>query len=331
MKPASSPAVRERRFPSAVHPAVEELELHGLQWCQRFGMLPNEERTEVFKLSKFGWLGGRTYGRVGFEEACLATRYLIWLFMNDDWTDTLPLEQVRVHEQHLLGVLEGADPADREVVPTVSALRDVWKDVQAMAAPLCQQRFKLHLGKYIRSTTWEAGNRRVLRVPDLEAYLEMRLVTGAMDSVLDLIEITQHLCLPDAVLRHEVVAEMALCVCHLINWSNDVGSLEREARQGDVHNLVMVLRQQHELSMEEAIRRATRMYDEMLERFVALERRLPSFGAEEDAALRLYVVGLEDWLQGYEDWFREDSQRYALDSWGLGGMVSNRGVPSSNS
>jgi hypothetical protein len=94
-----------------------------------------------------------------------------------------------------------------------------------------------------------------------------------------------------------------------VAWFNDIVSLEKELRVGDVHNLVIVLRQEYHLSVQEAVAQAARLFNARMREYVELERRLPSLGVESDARLQRYLAGLRCWVRGNMDWSYE-SARY---------------------
>jgi hypothetical protein len=112
------------------------------------------------------------------------------------------------------------------------------------------------------------------------------------------------------------VAEQALLqrmvqACNnIVCWSNDLFSCAKEARQGDVHNLVLVLQHAQQLSLQEAINEAVRMHNEEVAIFVALEKLLPLKGLESDYELLRYVSVLRSWIIGNYDWSTKDTGRY---------------------
>jgi 5-epi-alpha-selinene synthase len=89
---------------------------------------------------------------------------------------------------------------------------------------------------------------------------------------------------------------------NVVCWSNDIISLDKEMKRGDVHNLVLALRCEHQLVLQEAIDHAGELHDAEVRAFIDLEPRLPSFGAAVDAELARYVVILRSWMRGNLDW-----------------------------
>ncbi len=76
---------------------------------------------------------------------------------------------------------------------------------------------------------------------------------------------------------------------NVISWSNDIIGLEIEMKRRDVHNLVLVLQQEYQLTLQEAINRAAELCNEEVRKFMDLESCRPSFGPVTDPKLQHYV------------------------------------------
>jgi hypothetical protein len=69
--------------------------------------------------------------------------------------------------------------------------------------------------------------------------------------------------LPDDVLEHPIILRLHLLASRMIGWHNDIVSLPKElSRQGDVINLVITLRDTHEVAIEDAYQMALNVHDE---------------------------------------------------------------------
>jgi 5-epi-alpha-selinene synthase len=130
----------------------------------------------------------------------------------------------------------------------------------------------------------------------------MRPYTGAVYNYLLLIESVGRLELPASVHTHSTVQQLAQMTNNIICWANDLMSLEKELRHGDVHNLVFVLHREQQRSLSEAISIVVAMHDAEVQRFCALAACLPSFTAAVDADLKQYVVGMQFWIRANMDW-----------------------------
>ncbi len=133
----------------------------------------------------------------------------------------------------------------------------------------------------------------------------MRPLTGGLSIVDELVEIVEGTHLPQEVRDHASVRRLIDASHNVTCWANDVLSLEKELRHGDVNNLVMVLREADGLGLQEAVDRAVAMHDAEVDAFVGLSGRLPSFGPYVDAKLERYVSSLKARMRGVLDWSHE--------------------------
>jgi hypothetical protein len=126
-----------------------------------------------------------------------------------------------------------------------------------------------------------------------EEYRKNRDTTGYMRVLLTLTQRLWPFAVPDRV--HEDAAFRALiepCVwAH--NMLQDLFSVEREAIQGDVHNIVFCLEYHRRLTRPEAFRTAVSMFRGQVAEFVRAEAELP-------AALDRLEVPLADCTRSYE-------------------------------
>ena len=88
-------------------------------------------------------------------------------------------------------------------------------------------------------------------------------------------------------------------------WANDVLSLEKELRQGEVNNLVVVLLDAQGSGLQKAVDSAVAMHDAEVDAFVEASRNLPQFGTSVDARLERYVSSLKARMRGVLDWSLE--------------------------
>ena len=120
--------------------------------------------------------------------------------------------------------------------------------------------------------------------------------------MLAFIELCEHIELPPNLRGTSVVRRLNRLTNNVISWSNDLFSLEKELRQGELLNLVVALRAEYGLTLQAAVTRAAQMHDAEVRAFLELESHLPSFGAQADALLKRYIAGLRSWMRGNVDW-----------------------------
>jgi hypothetical protein len=297
-------------FPSAISPHAAEAQHATVAWARRLHLVP-QDGGRLHRLQN-GILMARAYPSAEPEMLQIAADWGTWLFTLDDQCDEAGLGQdpeqlVQLHVR-LLDILQGAPPC-AEDLPHVHGLWDLHRRISIHAPEGWDERFRKSVSQYFTANVWEANNRRRRQIPDIASYCTMRRFTSAVYPCLLLIEVTEGLRLPPDVSNHPDVQSLSRMANNVISWSNDIVSLEKERRQGDIHNLAIVLSNEQSLSLQTAVDRVAVLYEDEIYAFIALARRLPSFTPSVDRDLQCYVAGLRSWMRANLDW-SQDTYRY---------------------
>jgi 5-epi-alpha-selinene synthase len=142
--------------------------------------------------------------------------------------------------------------------------------------------------------------------------MKIRSFTIAAYPYMDLILMTDQIILPPEVFKHPIVKRLELATANIIAWSNDLFSLNKEMKAGNNFNLVTVLQQEYQISLQEAFDHAADLHNTEVQLFIDLSAQLPSFGTEIDANLERYLLGLRFWIRANLDWSAE-TRRYKIN------------------
>ena len=305
-------------FPPAVSEHADAIHHDTVRWASRMGLLSETGTHRLFEATGIGRLVARTHPDTPPEELRLISCWYAWLFLQDDMRDESetgrrPGELSGI-DARFLEVLEGEWKPRSGDTSLVHALRDLRERLEERSrlrslSGVGMRRFVRAVREHLEATLWEAANRAGNVVPDLESYVRMRPLTGGLSIVTELVEIVEGTHLPEDVRAHPTVRPMTEASHNVVCWANDILSLEKELRHGEVNNLVIVLRKADGLTLQCAVNRAAEMHNTEVDSFEELGRRLPSFGPTVDAGLRHYVDSLRHRMRGTWDWSRE-SGRY---------------------
>lgn len=292
-------------FPSAINPYATNAQQATIAWARRLRLLQRDTAYRRLNRLQYGMLMARAYPLAASETLQIVTDWSTWLFLLDDQCDEAGMghnpEQLEHLHTQFLTVLQGIPPG-QGAAPLAHALWDLHTRILAHAPEGWQGRFRRSVRQYFTANVWEATNRRQRKIPDAESYCAMRLFTSAVYPCLLLIELTEGLRLPLEVCDHPDVQRLTTMTNNVISWSNDIVSLEKELRQGDVHNLALILSHEQNLSLQAAVNRVAALHDAEVYAFIALARRLPSFTSMVNADLERYVSGLCFWMRANLDW-----------------------------
>jgi Terpene synthase family 2, C-terminal metal binding len=292
-------------FPSAINPHANQAQQATIAWARRLRLLQRDTAYRRLNRVQYGMLMARAYPSATLEALQIVTDWSTWLFLQDDQCDEAGIgqdpEQLAGLHTRLLDVLSGVPPRRHEE-PLVHGLWDLYIRLRAHATEGWLHRFSSSVESYFTANVWEATNRRQGTIPDAAAYCAMRPFTSAVYPCLMLIELTEHLRLPPEVYDHPDVRRLAQMTNNVISWANDIVSLDKERRQGDVHNLVLILSHEQRLPLQAAVDRVGTLHDAEVCAFIALAAQLPAFEPAVDADLHRYVTGMRFWMRANLDW-----------------------------
>lgn len=291
----------------AVSPYRPHLHPSSVAWAGLVGIAPAGSTAHAYlEAARLSDLAAFTMPFMTHDDLDLAARFCVWLFLHDDFyvddASGAKDEQAlrRVHAQ-IFAVLDGRD--DVEVRdPIALSLRDLCAQVARRADRAWQQRFARTIKAYLQANDWERRVRVRHIAPDVSTYTKMRLFIGAVYPVFVFINIANGVDAGAAFLQHADVRVLSEMANNHICWVNDVLGFRKELREENPSNLVLVLRQEYRLTLQQAVTRAAEMADKEMRAFLRLRDMLPAFGPVEDRQVRAYVLAMEHWMAGHIAW-----------------------------
>ncbi|MFF5971959.1 glutamate dehydrogenase [Streptomyces sp. NPDC012769] len=289
---------------SAVHPRVREVEKRAVAWIAESGMCADEEeRAWVVATHSTDFFG--RFAPVADDDRLLATSlWVYWGFAFDDARcDNGPLSSRPAQFNALAGAVQraaeaptAADGGERFVRP----LQDIIGRFRSLGTAPQVRRFLDAHRAWLSGVAWQIGNQAAGRMPDLDEYLAMRLLSSGGEPTFAMLELATGAEVPDAELHRPAVralTEMAILVAAL---DNDRHSLRKELSRGHAdQNIYSVLTHHRLLTLAEAVEEAARIRDRVLTRFLRLHDRVrPHAGAE----LARYLGGLCHGVRGNAEW-----------------------------
>lgn len=304
-------------FPSLLAPDIELIQSHLNQWMQDIGYIKSDQALERFNAAKFAWMVGRAYPDASVDKLVTISIWLSWLFILDDLCDEDEIgkhpPRLRALHQSLVNYMRHPRPMTEDDNILLVGLSDSWTRISALSSPEWRERFIISFEDYSLGCQWEAANRVENTVPALDDYLYHRRQTSALYIFFDFIEFAGDFTLPRAVLEDESVMYLKLMANDVCSWFNDILSLEKELQSGDIHNLVIVLQREKQISVQEAINMAAGFFNDRVSAYIELEASVAHFGGAVDADVERYLTGLRYWMKGNIDWSHE-SGRYGQTS-----------------
>ncbi|MFF8812194.1 isoafricanol synthase [Streptomyces pactum] len=322
----------------AESPDAEAARRHTIGWLRRFGVFPHEAAAAEYDALRLDRLSALFYpGAVG-ADLDLANDLNGWFFVFDDQFDGelgyRPEAVARLVDSVVAVTREpvaSAPPADRAGGnPLLDSFRDLWRRINDGASPVWRDRFRENWCGYLEAHKREARDRTGEPLPSLEALLAVKRHSVGVQPCLDLHERFGGFTLPPQVHGGGPVAAMRQATDDVVIFINDTVSLDKELAAGDVHNSVLLHRELHGGSLDEAVGHVARLANERFRYFEDLAARLPVLLAAQGVPPRVvrhavrYADGMRHVMAGSLAWSLETS-RY--DRRGIEAVRSGRQRP----
>jgi avermitilol synthase len=216
---------------------------------------------------------------------------------------------VEAYLQDLLNLFR-AGTASLPRHPLASAVMDLRQRLLELAPPGHFARFTDPLEELFEGFVTEARNRERAQIPDVASYLRLREVTVGLKAMFALADLLDGFNLSNETRAHPALRQLATRASNIVGWANDLFTYEKEILYGEIHNLVMVLMNEHRLTIPEAVEQAVKLHDNEVRSFLQEVEQLPSYDLI-DADVRSYVEMLRRWIRGHLDWAQETG-RYPI-------------------
>ncbi|MFC5664340.1 pentalenene synthase [Kitasatospora misakiensis] len=305
-------------WPLRVNPHLDEARARNLEWMRGFGLLDEGHQAAEGYL---GWqlaeVSAYFYPEATAEGLCLAADLMGWYFtpFDDRFDGPLGRDPAAVGRTvaaytrllHRPVVDPGAPAAERAFV-------DVWRRWPHGMSPAWQARTVGNWTDYLAVHHTEALVRcGLLPVGGETEHLWRRRRSTSSFVVNDLGERTAGFEVPPLLWYGQTLSRMREVAAEVVAIANDTASLEKEERDGDSHNLILLLESRGR-SRQEALAGAVERVAARVEEFEELERDLARAAphlspADRESAAR-YVTLLQDCMTGNCAWQRT-STRYA--------------------
>lgn len=290
-----------------------------LAWARRMGLVRTDDGLERYA----GWrpadVAAMWFPDAEDADLDLGSDIFGWFLLFDEQFDADRGNQpgtVHAAISEISKVLR--DEGGPHASPAATSLADIWnRERQGMSAAW-QRRAARNWQDYLATYVLEAANREQSAELSVDAYMKLRDKSGVMYVLLDLVERIGRFEVPDAVADSPPVRTAYLMTVQVVNIVNDMHSLGKEEKRGDLHNLILVLEREQGCSRAEAIRLTREMVRGWTDNFLRAEAALPAacdeFGislSDRTAGYRL-MEGMRAAMRGNHDWCAS-TVRYSPD------------------
>ncbi|MCP2343107.1 cytochrome P450 [Actinomadura rupiterrae] len=278
-------------FPGPVRRGdAERLRAGVCGWAEERGLVGPRGRARL-ETSRLLDLGIALTGRADPDRAAVLMGWFLWVLLLDDRVDDGPWAAGGVLAEFsasALAVLRadantgtnaeangeangetGAGALDDPMLVVLA--EDLWPRTSALAGPAWQERFAGHLARHLTAQCSLVERRASGRLPRLPGYVGLRRDLFGADVFFDLFEAVDGIAPPD----DAVTAGLRAAAADVIAWTNDLFSVEKDLAFGERANLVLLLRERHVGTLQEAVDAARTLISARAADFQILRRGLP--------------------------------------------------------
>ncbi|MFG2004911.1 terpene synthase family protein [Spirillospora sp. NPDC048911] len=242
----------------------------------------------------------RALPEAGRADQVLIAQWTAFICLVDDELDVTPMggrpEQVGSAMHRLVDVLE-QDGHDEVRSPAETALADLWRRTAPRMTGGLRDRFIAHYRDFVEATHEEALARASGTRLSLSRYLRQRHRSITAHPMLDLVESTYPVSLPDEWHSRSAVRALRDAAVDTVGWVNDLVSAGPELTRGQ-DNLLTVLARERGCSYAEARSTVVAMLGESRRKFdqAAAELSQTPDGRRYAASLCSYLDAVLSWL-----------------------------------
>lgn len=304
-------------FPSQISPHYEAVKRHTHEWAWQIGLTPDAAVLAYYCQADYPGLACRVYPRAGLEELCITSDWLFLISAFDDPYDEGALDHRRqelsAFHEYLVAVI--GDPDRGAARGSIAlAFADIVRRARSFVSSAWLTRFVRHHAEYFAALPWQIANREQHSMPNLRAYLDNRMQAAGALPPFDFIEMVHHAVVPSGIYESRAVQNILRAGIHLVGWTNDLYSVNKDVACDDVNNLIMAIQREYACSLQEAVDRLAAMIQEETRHLEALQP-LPTCAPDTEQYTRMIWLGVTNWVRGHADWY-EDNPRYMAQAIG---------------
>jgi len=295
-------------FPSKISAWSEAVATDTLQWLEAdFRFLPEKMRMK-YRMSNFGKISARCLPDMeSYAHLQVAAKFMLWGTIFDDYYEYCDAAELYALRTRVLQVLEGGPvtSGDSLFFGILADIRNVLYDLMPV---FWVKRFTRNVLVWIDSMREEIPYKGIMTFPAPDYFMDLRERTIGVQAYLDLIEMQLDGVLPDAVMYSDYMQQLYRLAARVFAWCNDFYSLLKDIGREPL-NIVLVLQNAHQLSLEDANIMAMEIHDADVQEIEELSRAIPDFGCYSDT-VAAFVHYLGIMIQGQNEWYLKDTMRY---------------------
>ncbi|KZT22486.1 terpenoid synthase [Neolentinus lepideus HHB14362 ss-1] len=278
------------RYKCTVNPHCERAGAESAAWVIDQQLFTDKKRL-AFVLGNSELLASRAYPHASYERLRTCLDFINLLFVVDEVSDAQSGKDALKTGWTVINAMK--DPSNAESSKVAKTTREFRERLVADARPNFLRRFM---------KSWEDYANAFVKDAEL-SYTHLRRENSGVCPCFHLLECAADTDIPVEVFEDAVFQDIFLCALDMISWSNDLYSyIVEQSKCQDGNNVITVLVQEKNLSLQEACDYVGEFFQKLYSRFQSGRQSLPSWGTAIDSAVAMFVDGLEIWVATNLEW-----------------------------
>lgn len=301
-------------WPYEVGPFANDFNEEQAQWIDTDYTFMSERTREKYKRHGLAEATSWMFPAADTRELLRPmVRFMIWLTLYDDYYEVCPVHELAVIRDHIMDVMMGAAPRTNDI----GLIRQVALSREEFLPFVNDEWLERWAKSFYCYTTYgimeETPYKLKREFPTLNNLLLIREYSISMYTYGEPVEPSIHFIVPKHIIDHPVIQRLKMLMCRIMAIQNDFASLSKElAVDTETLNIVMVLRHQYRISLEEACAEGMRIHDEYVQEFADLQANLPDFGPLQQQVEK-YIHYMSLMISGLGAWYcYGSSARYSV-------------------
>ncbi|EPH45164.1 7-epi-alpha-eudesmol synthase [Streptomyces aurantiacus] len=283
-----------------------------LRWVREMELVRSQAGFDEYLTWDLPQAAIRTYPYASADDMVVLMNWFSLAFLFDDQFDMAqPGRADRIADvarELAVTPLRPVGSAPRVVCPITRAWAQVWEQLSDGMSLAWRTRFAASWGRFLVAHSEEIDLAADGVTLGIAEYTAFRRRTVGIHHSIDAGERSRRFEVPAQAQAHPVMIRLRDAAADTIGFMNDIHSFEREARRGDGHNLIAVLRRTHDCGWEDAVTEAIHRTEERLRDYLRLESQVPQMcdqlrlSDDERVRVGMGVEAVQHWINGNYEW-----------------------------
>jgi hypothetical protein len=249
-------------LPQAVHPQAEQAQQLVEEWAVRYGLIQGRHQTNLFRSLAYPILFSRGCTTATLDDLVLFSEWFTYFFLVDDQQDIAVFSgrfpEFNSLQSCICEIVYHRGQNSKESKGLPAAVADLCRRTILRVSDAWWYRFVSHVDLAFSGQRYENLYRTTGSVPPLEEFIEIRRAASTVEMCLDIIEACEGVEIPAAIRYSPACHRYADALTDITTYSNDVLGVERDARNAEPNNLVLVRQHWEGLDRSQAIDAVTK-------------------------------------------------------------------------